>query len=100
MDVKSFLPKLMIESEKQVSHAKDTMGNVLGENIKRLRKQRGIKQATLASALNIGRQTISAYECGITLPDIFLLIRIADYFGVSLDELTGRQKLIIPGEKE
>lgn len=90
----------MIESEKQVSHAKDTMGNVLGENIKRLRKQRGIKQATLASALNIGRQTISAYECGITLPDIFLLIRIADYFGVSLDELTGRQKLIIPGEKE
>lgn len=71
------------------------MKNVLGENIRKLRKDRGIKQAALASELKIGRQTISAYECGVTLPDIFLLIQIADYFGVTLDELTGRTELII-----
>lgn len=76
------------------------MANTLGENIKRLRKQHHINQAVLASELNIGRQTISAYECGITLPDIFALIQIADYFGVTLDELTGREALVIEGEEE
>ena len=76
------------------------MKNVIGENIRRLRKQRGIKQAVLALELKTGRQTISAYERGITLPDAFALIKIADYFGVSLDELTGRTTLIIPDEKE
>lgn len=53
----------------------------------------------LASKLNIGRQTLSAYERGVTLPDVLALIEIADYFGVSLDELTGRSELIIPDEK-
>lgn len=76
------------------------MENTIGQNIRRLRKQQKVKQAVLASALGIGRQTISAYECGVTLPDIFLLIKIADYFGVSLDELTGRKELIIPDEWE
>lgn len=76
------------------------MKNVIGENIKRLRKQQEIKQAVLASKLNIGRQKLSAYERGVTLPDVLALIEIADYFGVSLDELTGRSELIIPDEKE
>ena len=76
------------------------MKNVIGENIKRLRKQQEIKQAVLASKLNIGRQTLSAYERGVTLPDVLALIENADYFGVSLDELTGRSELIIPDEKE
>ena len=76
------------------------MKNVIGENIKRLRKQQEMKQAVLASKLNIGRQTLSAYERGVTLPDVLALIKIADYFGVSLDELTGRSELIIPDEKE
>ena len=68
------------------------MKNVIGENIKRLRKQQEIKQAVLAAKLNIGRQTLSAYERGVTLPDVLALIEIADYFGVSLDELTSRMK--------
>ena len=76
------------------------MKNVIGENIKRLRKQQEIKQAVLAAKLNIGRQTLSAYERGVTLPDVLALIEIADYFGVSLDELTGRSELIITDEKE
>ncbi|MCC2254756.1 helix-turn-helix domain-containing protein [Ruminococcus sp. CLA-AA-H200] len=62
----------------------------IGENIRQLRMQKGINQSALASELNIRRQTISAYERGVTLPDIFVLIRIADFFGITLDELTGR----------
>ena len=38
-----------------------------------------LKQADLAQKLNISRQSLSAYERGITLPDIYLLIEIADF---------------------
>ncbi len=76
------------------------MKNVIGKNIKRLRRQKEMKQASLAMELNIGRQTLSAYERGVTLPDVLALIKIADYFEISLDELTGRSDLIIPDEKE
>ena len=61
--------------------------NAVGENIRRLRMR---NQADLAQKLNISRQSLSAYERGITLPDIYLLIEIADFFRISLDELTGR----------
>lgn len=64
--------------------------NIIGKNIRNLRRQREMKQIALALELHIGRQSISAYERGVTLPDIYRLIQIADYFDVSLDELTGR----------
>lgn len=64
--------------------------NVIGENIRNLRRQRAMKQTVLAAELNMRRQTLSAYERGVTLPDIYSLIRIADYFGISLDALAGR----------
>ncbi|HJA19720.1 helix-turn-helix transcriptional regulator [Mediterraneibacter catenae] len=66
--------------------------NRIGENIRNLRREREVKQITLALELQIGRQSVSAYERGVTLPDIYLLIRIADYFDVTLDELTGRER--------
>ena len=46
--------------------------------------------AELAEKLNIRRQTVSAYEREVSIPDIYTLIRIADIFSVSLDELAGR----------
>lgn len=72
---------------------KENTENIIGENIRNLRMEKEIKQTTLALELNIGRQSVSAYERGVTLPDIYQLIRIADYFDVTLDELTGRRKL-------
>ena len=74
--------------------------NTIGENIRRLRRQQDLKQDVLAVKLNIRRQTLSAYERGVTGPDIYVLIRVADYFGISLDELTGRQNLVIPDERD
>lgn len=74
--------------------------NKVGKNIRRLRRQKELKQSALAMDLNIRRQTISAYERGVTLPDIYTLIRIADYFQVTLDELSGRKDLIIPDEED
>lgn len=74
--------------------------NTIGENIRRLRRQQDLKQDVLAVKLNIRRQTLSAYERGVTVPDIYVLIRVADYFGISLDELTGRRTLVIPDERD
>ena len=64
--------------------------NTVAENIRRLRLKNQLKQADLAKKLNLSRQSLSAYERGITLPDIYLLIEIAELFKISLDELAGR----------
>lgn len=67
-------------------------GNIIGENIRNLRMENEMKQNALADELHVRRQTISAYERGITLPDIYSLMDIADYFDITLDELTGRNR--------
>ncbi|HJA34792.1 MAG TPA: helix-turn-helix domain-containing protein [Candidatus Mediterraneibacter merdigallinarum] len=76
------------------------MSNTIGKNIKKLRRQNAVKQDVLASSLHMRRQTISSYERGITLPSIFTLIRIADFFNVTLDELTGRTELAIQKKED
>lgn len=56
----------------------------LHSNIKFLRKNRGLTQQELAESLNITRSKLAGYELNIT-PPLETLIRIAEYFGVSLD---------------
>ena len=65
---------------------------MLGKSIKRLREERQITQRQLAYALNISTQAVSKWERGCGYPDISFLLPLADYFGVSLDELFGRVK--------
>lgn len=62
----------------------------IDSNLKMLREERNMSQEMLARKLHIRRQTISSYETGRSLPDIFALIKIADIFGITLDELVGR----------
>lgn len=65
------------------------MNIALGENIKRLRRDRQLTQEQLAEALEVSFQAVSKWENGTTYPDIELLPIIAGYFDVSLDELMG-----------
>lgn len=58
--------------------------------IKELRKAKNITQIKLAMDLNTTQNTISRYETGEREPGIAELIRIADYFRVSVDYLIGR----------
>ena len=58
--------------------------------LKELRKQKGISQLKLAMELNTNQNTISRYETGEREPGINELIRIADYFDVSIDYLLER----------
>lgn len=61
------------------------------QNLRALRKQNGATQVTLAKYLGIDQTTYSGYETGKSCPDINTLVRLADYFDVSLDYLCGRQ---------
>ena len=65
----------------------------IGEKITSLRKAKNITQAQLAEYLHLVPQTVSRWEAGNGTPDISLLPRIADFFGISLDDLFGRSPL-------
>ena len=58
--------------------------------LKELRKKKGFSQLRLATDLNTTQNTISRYETGEREPGIDDLIKIADYFNVSVDYLIGR----------
>ncbi len=58
--------------------------------IKELRKEKGITQLKLAMELHMAQNTVSRYESGEREPGIAELVRLADYFGVSIDYLVGR----------
>ena len=58
--------------------------------LKELRKKKGISQLRLATELNTTQNTISRYETGEREPGIAELIKIADYFNVSVDYLIER----------
>lgn len=58
--------------------------------LKELRRAKKISQLKLATDLNTNQNTISRYETGEREPGITELIRIADYFNVSLDYLLER----------
>ena len=62
---------------------------MLGENLKTLRKQRGMSQEILAQQLGVVRQTVSKWEKGLSVPDAELLKRIAELFEVPTSVLLG-----------
>ena len=62
---------------------------MLNENIKRLRKLRGISQVELGNALHVSKQCISNWENDNIQPSIDMLIKIAEFFSVSTDYLLG-----------
>lgn len=60
---------------------------MIGQKLKKLREETGIKQETLAKAIGLQRQTISMYESDKRDPDIPTLKKIASYFQITVDEL-------------
>ena len=57
------------------------------KRLEELRKQRGIKQEDLATALEVSRQTIGSLENGRYNPSIMLAFKIARYFQMSIEEI-------------
>lgn len=63
----------------------------IDENLKKLREERKMTQQDLANAIGVDRSLIAQVERGSRLPSIPIGKKIADYFGISLDELISEQ---------
>ena len=59
----------------------------LGEMIRSKREERDMTQQELAELLHVTRQTVSRWESGSRCPDLIMSKRLADTFGIPLDEL-------------
>ena len=66
---------------------------LIGRNIKRMRRERELTQEEFAAHLGISFQAISKWERGDGYPDITMLPAIANYFGVTVDELLGMDSI-------
>ena len=62
---------------------------MLNENIKALRKSKGLSQQELAVKLNVVRQTVSKWEHGLSVPDSDLLIALSEALGAPVSTLLG-----------
>lgn len=56
-------------------------------NLEEFRRKKALNQATLASILNVSRQTISSIENGRYNPSLVLAFKIAKYFHVSIEDV-------------
>lgn len=67
--------------------------NKLQENLKKLRTISKKTQDDIASYLGVTRQAYGNYENGVREPELDAVIKLADYYGVTLDELVGRENV-------
>ncbi len=73
---------------------------MFSENLKILRKQKGLTQEALAIKLHITRQTISKWEKGLSVPDAEQLVRLAEVLEVPITQLLGQKVADTTNENE
>lgn len=66
---------------------------MLNENIKNLRKSKGLSQEELALKMHVVRQTVSKWENGLSVPDAGMLVLLADELDTSVSVLLGEKVL-------
>ena len=74
------------------------MSQILSQTLKRLRTEKNYTQEEAARILGVTAQTISRWECNITLPDVMLLPEIAKLYCVTIDDLFMNTFLGLPTE--
>lgn len=70
------------------------------ENMRALREDNDVKQRELATILNVSQNTYSQYESGIIAITGISLIKLADFYGVSVDYLLDRTDVKTPYPKK
>jgi DNA-binding response OmpR family regulator len=84
--------RLRVESaRKSLELNKKAEGEKFCERLRFLREKSGKSQTDLGNYLGVKRTAVSNYESGYTEPDIEKLLKIADYFNISLDYLMGNK---------
>src|SRR5688500_12004021 len=64
---------------------------MIGENLKLLRKRKGVSQEEIAVDLGLTRSSYSGYENGVAEPNLETIIKISEYYNISLDKLIKRE---------
>ena len=62
----------------------------IGTFLKQLRQEHQLTQENLAEIMCVTNRSVSRWENGVNLPDLPTLIQLADFYGITLDELVGR----------
>ncbi len=71
----------------RIGSRKEVGSMTLAEKIAALRGERKLSQGDLAEKLDVSRQSVSKWETGQAVPELDKIIRLADVFGVTVDEL-------------
>lgn len=71
---------------------------MFGVNLKKIRTKKKVSQMELANSVSVTQQAVAKWEKDAASPDPDMLIKIADYFSVSVDELLGRDVLLTKDE--
>lgn len=64
----------------------------IGNLLKKLRSEKGLTQEQLAEILNVSNRTVSRWETGSNMPDISLLVEIADLYDISIPEIINGER--------
>lgn len=61
----------------------------IGDRLRQARRQHGLTQGQVAALLGLNRTAYTHYENGVNMPDVLTLVRLAEVYGVSLQEFLG-----------
>lgn len=67
-----------------------SLGDMMQNNLRKLRKEKGLSQIAVQMQTGIEQALISKYENGERVPPTETLMQLADFYGVSLDYIMGR----------
>lgn len=74
--------------------SEDERKQLISQSLASLRKWKGLSQKEVAATLSISQATYSTYERGRTVPPVELLVRLSYFYGVSVDTIIQRDRLI------
>lgn len=72
----------------------------IGSFLRELRKEKGITQEQLAELTGVSNRSVSRWETGTNLPDLDILIQLADYYNVELREILDGERKDVQMDKE
>ncbi len=78
---------MMVYSGCKASFTSEREGDDMKNRIEEIRNEKGVRQEDLARLMGVSRQTISSLENGRYNPSIMLAHKIAQYFGMSIEEV-------------
>jgi len=75
---------------------KEKVKHIIAKNIQRYRKLNRLTQLELANKLNYSDKSISKWERGEGVPDIYVLVELANFFGLTVDDLLNENPPLVP----